>query len=398
MKLKNVIIGDIVKVVPDDAYKKVCDFLKRDYNSKNLFEVRYIEYNDKDPQDTWYVLVEIGKNMEDTQCISLKKKRLEVVSPVGVCINIDMSFSEMLSFNKVGKDILSKIESCNIRNLERNHYSVIVEDGEYMVTCIPFDKIRLFKNDYYNEQLRSKYCQKIKPIKIIQELLGETLPQEKIDGLLACINKEIDADFEIVRGKDITKYYNEAYYASEAGTLGRSCMRYGKLGLKGTFYIYEDYAEMIILKDRKSDVIYGRAILWTLHGDKEIEGKKFMDRIYTTNDSFVGIFKKFAIDNGFYYLKKQTYSQNIMMFGNEEINMNYLSDIYVNIGTRINQYMFYPYIDTFQYELSDKSGRLYPNIDFSNSNTVLCSYNYTGGCRCITSIGRKAGYRSGSDD
>ena len=30
MKLKNVIIGDIVKVVPDDAYKKVCDFLKRD--------------------------------------------------------------------------------------------------------------------------------------------------------------------------------------------------------------------------------------------------------------------------------------------------------------------------------------------------------------------------------
>ena len=396
MKLKSIMVGDIVKVVPEDAFAKVCDFLENKH-LKNEFEVRYIDYNDKKQSEVWYAIIPKGLDIAETKVVGLKKSRLEVITPVEIDISIHGSINEMLSFNATGKKVLKEITNSNIREIEKDYFMAELEDGEYVISYIPFEKIRYMDNDFYNKDLRSKYARKIKPIKIIQEIINiknnKFLTQDIVDGLLACINKEIDADFVIVSGKDISKYYNEKKYASLDGTLGNSCMRHHSLSIGGAFYIYEDCAEMVILKDKKEDKILGRAILWTMHGDSEFEGKKLLDRIYTINDSMVGLFIKFAIDNGFYYLKRQTYGTHVFLFNEKEIDMEG-KDVYVNVPDRINNYMSYPYIDTFQVKLKKHLDRLYMRC-WADDNKYVAIYNCTGGVRSISSDGQVLGLRRG---
>ena len=52
---------------------------------------------------------------------------------------------------------------------------------------------------------------------------------------------------------------------------------------------------VIYKSDDDTDKILGRALLWKLR-----DGKRFMDRIYTANDSDVQLFKDYAKENGWY--------------------------------------------------------------------------------------------------
>lgn len=119
--------------------------------------------------------------------------------------------------------------------------------------------------------------------------------------------------FDIVKGSDIAHWYDGENYVSGGGTLNNSCMADMP---SGTFDIYTKNSDVSLvilysddgqLKDDKytSEKIKGRALLWTciIQG---VEGtQKFMDRIYTKDDSDVELFKQFAEKNGWWWKSDQ---------------------------------------------------------------------------------------------
>lgn len=127
---------------------------------------------------------------------------------------------------------------------------------------------------------------------------------------------DLEADklkqFDIVTGNSIIYWYSDQNYVSGGGTLNNSCMAeadedwlhiYSKNKQVSLVILYGDNGFIDDGKYR-ADEIKGRAILW----DCEIDGKKvkFMDRIYTTYDSDVDLFKEYAVKNKFWYKTKQS--------------------------------------------------------------------------------------------
>jgi hypothetical protein len=89
----------------------------------------------------------------------------------------------------------------------------------------------------------------------------------------------------------------------------------------------------------KANRIKGRAILWecVVNGQKSM----FMDRIYTTFDSDVELFKQFAQKNGWYYKDSQS------MTPRETITDGTSSGRW-SLSVQLNDadWSYYPYVDT----------------------------------------------------
>jgi hypothetical protein len=156
--------------------------------------------------------------------------------------------------------------------------------------------------------------------------------------------------FDIVQGSDIVKWYWVDRYVDGGGTLNNSCMAEAEDGWLDIYsenpevslvILYDDYGNINDGK-YKSDKIKGRAILWNC----KINGKdaKFMDRIYTTFDSDVELFKQYAEKNGFYYKKSQTMSP-------DENITNGTDSSRATIICKVTNadYSYYPYMDTLCY-------------------------------------------------
>ncbi len=171
--------------------------------------------------------------------------------------------------------------------------------------------------------------------------------------------KDILKQFDIVTGDKIAYWYDENNYTSGGGTLNNSCMAsvdsdyfdiYTQNSQVSLVILYSDNG--LIDGDKyKSDLIKGRAILW----DAEINGRivKFMDRIYTTQDADVELFKQFAEKNGWYYKRSQSMEPG-------ETITNGSESIRVLIKVKLDNFDFeyYPYCDTMCY-LNENDGCLY---------------------------------------
>jgi len=122
------------------------------------------------------------------------------------------------------------------------------------------------------------------------------------------------AQFDIVKGSDIIHWYWVDQYQSGGGTLNNSCMAEAD---SDWLAIYSDNKQvsLVILYDDNGTVaegkytskkIKGRAVLW----ECKVNGQDamFLDRIYTSQDSDVELFKQYAEKNGWWYKKSQTMS------------------------------------------------------------------------------------------
>lgn len=159
--------------------------------------------------------------------------------------------------------------------------------------------------------------------------------------------KDSSKRFDIVSGRDISYWYDKNNYYGENGTLNGSCMAEVP---SSYFSIYMDNPEikLVILYDDNgkinsdgkytSDKIKGRAILWNckLNSTKI----KFLDRIYTTQDSDVELFKKFAQENGWWYKTRQNYVDEPITDGSSVKNSTLIADL-----SSVDHYQ-YPYMDT----------------------------------------------------
>lgn len=160
---------------------------------------------------------------------------------------------------------------------------------------------------------------------------------------------DILKQFDIVKGSDIIHWYWHDQYQSGGGTLNNSCMSeadsdwleiYSKNPEVSLVILYDDNGT---LADGKyvSRKIKGRAILWdcTVNGSDA----QFLDRIYTSQDSDVVLFKQFAEKNGWWYKKEQSMSPDEKLTdGNQDLSRATL----VCKLKSANPSGCYPYMDT----------------------------------------------------
>jgi hypothetical protein len=160
--------------------------------------------------------------------------------------------------------------------------------------------------------------------------------------------------FKIVSGDDISWWYNQDNYENGGGTLNNSCMASVS---DDYFEIYESNPQirMVILYDDNgtynsdgeysSEKIKGRCILWDITGNVGFSGETyFMDRIYTTHDSDIELFKQYAEKNGFWYKTQQDSDYNFRMSNGSETKK---TDIIIKLN--IVDCGHYPYLDTLSY-------------------------------------------------
>ncbi len=171
--------------------------------------------------------------------------------------------------------------------------------------------------------------------------------------------KDALKQFDIVQGEKIAHWYNEDQYVSGGGSLNNSCMAsvdsdyfdiYTQNSQVSLVILYSDNG--VIDGDKyKSDLIKGRAILW----DAEVNGQKvkFMDRIYTTVDADVELFKQFAEKNGWWYKR----SQSMEPMENITDGSNSTKSI-IKVKLDNFDFEYYPYCDTMCY-LNENDGCLY---------------------------------------
>jgi hypothetical protein len=136
--------------------------------------------------------------------------------------------------------------------------------------------------------------------------------------------------FEVVKGDDIKYWYLEDRYESLTGQLGSSCMRHQSC--QDYFSIYTENPEvcqLLIFKNKSRDKINGRALLWT-----DVDGKKWIDRIYTVKDSYKELFIKWVDENNY----KELYGSNEQ----------------VQVEVKNKDYGEYPYMDSLsQFKMFD---------------------------------------------
>jgi hypothetical protein len=165
--------------------------------------------------------------------------------------------------------------------------------------------------------------------RIFIEVHKSTILESKIEEFVNLYKAAIDGEdltsFELVSGKDIKKWYHENNYELRRGQLGNSCMRYNNC--QDFFDIYvknPEVCQLLILKpDDDKDKIKGRALIWKL-----TDGKYYMDRIYTINDSDKLLFQDYARINKI----ENSYDGNSSL------------DLEVKLGD--HTYEKYPYMDT----------------------------------------------------
>lgn len=149
------------------------------------------------------------------------------------------------------------------------------------------------------------------------------------------------SNFELVKGEDIRYWYYEEKYDGYGGSLNGSCMKYKKCQSFFDLYVENpDVCQLLILKSHNEDRILGRALVWKLR-----DGDTFMDRIYTSNDSDIDLFKKYAKEKGWLYKSSQDFNEDtaIVLTDGEEKHLT------LNVDLKNSYFDSYPYMDTLKF-------------------------------------------------
>ena len=348
---KKYIIGDTVKF-KEDIYNKLEKYLLNNKGDK-IKENKFII--DSIPQENRVIVigkVNTEQYGEELRKFTIDNDDTELIQQSGWIFNFSDTLEDRMQFNSIAASVFEKLKSCNCRDEKRNYFDIEKIDNEFMLSFISLDRyIKYYLKEKleisYSNSCRDKYKLYIKPIKLINSLFKKNgfdeLKQNEIDAVMGALEQKMNAEFIIVDGKDITKYYNEKHYINAGGNLNNSCMRYSDKSLY--FGIYEDNAKMLILKDKEADAIYGRALIWdmqTLH-DGEIE---FMDRIYCTKNSIESMFLQYAHDHDMAHLPRQSYHLDEYVYRGHTYDF-YSNECHIILNKNVWDYGRYPFLDTF---------------------------------------------------
>lgn len=227
-----------------------------------------------------------------------------------------------------------------LKNYITNEVSCLSFRGEdAFISFLPKDK-PLFYNS--SGQWSRDNRQTGKPARIFQKLLAKKYSCAEFEDFQNKFRAYVlNVDFKIVSGSEITDCYNENNYFSCKGTLGKSCMRYENCDYY--FGVYEDNAKMLVAF--KENKVAGRALIW------EIDGKTYMDRVYTYVDYMYDQFIDYAEKNKWYHRENNDllyYEEDQFWVGPE----NNYTETFLNGDLCIKltrHYDAFPYMDSFRY-------------------------------------------------
>jgi hypothetical protein len=214
-----------------------------------------------------------------------------------------------------------------------------------------------------------------KIVRSLVKLSGESFTEKQIEDFVNKFKAVMDSKgsfdrFEIVSGEEILKYYNINNYEDfDEGQLGQSCLNNKPHEIFDMYVMNPNVVKLVILKAPESDKIIGRALLWQTN-----EGL-FMDRIYTSKDSDVALFKMYAgsIDSWSKELQTSSYkyrSDFHYFFQIEKNGEMKKGDLIV----QLDNYGFnkYPYLDTFCYYNRD-TGQLCNDKEEIDADILVCN-------------------------
>lgn len=159
---------------------------------------------------------------------------------------------------------------------------------------------------------------------------------------------EVTYEFKLVKGEDISRYYNEkSYYhtSNGGGTLWCSCMRHEECADYFGIYETNPNCELLIMFDKSlsTNKIVGRALVWTK------DGKKYLDRRYYCLDVYNKSMINYAIDQGWCYKTYNTYDDAIatkFSFSEEGV----IKDVRVVFNYKYDcSFDKFPYSDTIKF-------------------------------------------------
>lgn len=237
------------------------------------------------------------------------------------------------------------------------------EDNTGKKNQIVLNKVVLVPKD---ERLTRIWTQGRNPIRlgrIFRALLStakETTTDKEIEDFVNLYKSTWDIindaflKFDVVKGDDISYWYNYKHYESMDSTLGSSCMAEVDADFFDIYVENPNQCQLVILYSDegrlvdgkwKSDKIKGRALLW-----KTDQGDMFMDRIYYTEDSLVPLFKQYAERNGWWCKKGQNSDSSFTAEKGPESKRPKWS-------VKLDKIDFekYPYLDTLTYANFDEN-------------------------------------------
>jgi hypothetical protein len=251
------------------------------------------------------------------------------------------------------------------------------------INWIPSSVLRDWSNDILESPTRGN----IKIGKFVNKILKGKYPEALIDKFVTYIKsksvKKENWNISLVKGDEISKYYDSNNYVERRGTLGSSCMTdklgredvtvrtphgtsttYGVKGVSNIFDIYTKNPEScsLLIMTNEEGKLGARALVWDAKvtfcrdtkGDvSQLGDIKFLDRIYTIDDWMVNKMTRWAQDNGMAY----RYYQGLHDDGTISYkDVKYKSEMEVSV--KKIHYSAFPYLDTFnRYDV--KNGKLY---------------------------------------
>lgn len=259
---------------------------------------------------------------------------------------------ENLNFSKEFLSLLDEIKHPISTRLKNSHERLNDDSTLIDLDDSGTDKIS------WQEPGRGRHVAKIG--KLISKLFGDEFPTSshvKNNDIESFVNnfkaKRESANFDLVTGSDIEKYYDESNYASSSGSLGHSDMRHSDKKDLIKFYSKNPKVSLLVLFDDDNKVL-GRALVWKL---SEPIGRMFMDRVYSSKPAYEEMFIDYAISNGWLYLEKQTFTKTKICDPKND------SCEHIDLTVSgIKKHTKYPYMDTFKYFIVDKN-QLRNNID-----------------------------------
>ena len=277
-------------------------------------------------------------------------------------------------------DVISKIDSplsnviLSLQNTEKDIEKNYLDLGSnYSISFIIDAKAKSLDEPW--KQSRNE----IKIGKIVRSLIklsGESFEEKQIEDFVNKFKAVMDSKgsfdrFKIVSGEEILNYYDISNYADyDEGQLGHSCMNNKSISIFDMYIRNPNVVKLVILKAPGSEKIIGRALFWQTN-----EGL-FMDRIYTSKDSDIVLFKMYADSIGAWSKELQTssykYREDFHYWFNIERNgeKKTVGDMIV----QLDDYGFnkYPYLDTFCY-YNRNTGQLCNDRFAIDADILVCN-------------------------
>jgi hypothetical protein len=274
-------------------------------------------------------------------------------------LTVDQSLFSFLSQN--GHNLITNL----ITNIETNPEVGYVSPGDKgdNITFLPMTKFQDHsdfdpwgKKSGRTSMKVGRFIKKLIPERYLERYDIKNHHIEDFVNLFKSWFEPVLYTLKIVEGEEIKKWYDEENYATvdglQFGTLWKSCMRY-----KSRLKFLDLYSEnknckmlVMLVNQNGREVLRSRALLWhdvkvTKSADDTIpESINIMDRIYSTHDSDILLFKKWAEENG--YIPKWEQNAKSHLFFDLK---NQPVKIKCELNLEKTKFKYYPYLDTFPY-------------------------------------------------